>query len=140
MAGRPHLPMLERHEEDHTKCAFCPKMCRFSCRVSEAVPRETFTPWGKMTLLHVVAEGTHPFEPSTAEAFWACTGCMRCRTHCTHENEVGDALRSGRAEALTHGVAPVAATRMIDEHPARAAAAMAAARAIEPGGDDARVA
>jgi len=140
MSDRPHLPLLERHEEDHTKCAFCPKMCRFACPVSEAEPRETFTPWGKMTLLHVVAEGTHPFEPSTAAAFWACSGCMRCRTHCTHENEVADALRSGRAEALGAGLAPPAATEMIEGFSAREEAARAAARALDADAPDARVA
>lgn len=139
--ARPHLPMLERHEEDHTRCAFCPKMCRFSCPVSEAVPHETLTPWGKMTLLHVIAEGTHPFEPSTADAFWACTGCMRCRTYCVHENEVADALRSGRAEALAADLAPAAARETIEKHAAREQAARDAARAIDPSSaPDARVA
>jgi Fe-S oxidoreductase len=137
MSGRPHLPLLERHEEDHTKCAFCPKMCRFACPVSEAEPRETLTPWGKMTLLHVVAEGTHAFEPSTAAAFWACSGCMRCRTHCVHGNEVADALRSGRAEALGAGLAPPAATKMIEDFSAREEAARAVAKGLDANAPDA---
>ena len=115
-------------------------MCRFACPVSEAEPRETLTPWGKMTLLHVVAEGTHALEPSTAAAFWACSGCMRCRTHCTHGNEVADALRSGRAEALGAGLAPPAATEMIEEFSRREEAARAVARELDVDAPDARVA
>jgi len=85
-----------------------------------------------MTLLHVVAEGTHPLEGSTAEAFWACTGCMRCRTYCVHENEVASALRSGRAESLAADLGPPAAREAIDGYAAREQAAEAAARAIDP--------
>ena len=33
-----------------TLCAFCPKMCRSACAVSEAEKRETVTPWAKMAL------------------------------------------------------------------------------------------
>ncbi|MBI2894272.1 MAG: (Fe-S)-binding protein [Deltaproteobacteria bacterium] len=137
---RPHLPMLEQHEHDHTTCAFCPKLCRFACPVSEAEPRESLTPWGKMTLLHVVAEGSHPLEPSTAAAFWGCTGCMRCRTHCLHRNEVADALRSGRAVARRAGLEPSEAAAAIEGFAAREERACEAAAALDQGKSDARVA
>ena len=54
-------------------CVFCPKMCRFSCPVSEATSREAFTPWGKVSL--AALSGRSP-DASAALAFGACTGCL----------------------------------------------------------------
>lgn len=132
--------MLEQHEHDHTWCAYCPKLCRFACPVSEAEPRESLTPWGKMTLVHVVAEGSWSLEPSTAAAFWGCTGCMRCRTHCAHGNEVADTLRSGRAAARRAGLEPSAAAGMIEGFAAREQKAAEVAAGMDPGKPEAKTA
>ena len=114
--GEHRLPLVRPHEREHTYCAFCPKLCRFSCPVSTVQARETTTPWGKMTALHHVAKGNLPMEPSYAGTWWACTGCMRCRTFCDHGNEVAATLNAGRAEAVRAGTAPEAAYRVIDGH------------------------
>ncbi len=91
-------------------CVYCPKMCRFSCPVSEATRSETVTPWGKMTMLALTAAaGRAPTVPEEAEALYACSGCLRCQTYCTHENDVPAALYAGRAAAVRAGVAPAAA-------------------------------
>lgn len=113
------LPLVEAHEREHTFCAFCPKLCRFSCPVSTVQARETTTPWGKMTSLHHVAKGNLPMDASYAETWWACTGCMRCRTFCDHGNQVAATLAAGRAEAVAAGVAPSAAYDVIDAHAER---------------------
>jgi dimethylglycine catabolism B len=116
------------HTREHTYCAYCPKLCRFSCPVSTVQGRETTTPWGKMTSLHHVAAGNLAMEPSHAATWWACTGCMRCRSFCDHGNEVAATLNAGRAEALRAGAAPAAAAELVKRHPAREANATRAAR------------
>lgn len=122
------------------RCFTCPKMCRFSCPVSLESSRETLTPGGKMTLasLTVPDASRGPSLPAplaalarrakklvdsgpkreldadTAEAFWGCTGCLRCRTWCEHENDVPTALAQARAYAVERGLAPAAATLVAD--------------------------
>jgi Fe-S oxidoreductase len=94
-------------------CEFCPKMCRFSCPVSEAAKREAFTPWGKVSLAVLAGRDPHP---SAAEAFGACTGCLRCQFYCAHANDVPAVLYAARATAIRAGSAPApwsaVATRM----------------------------
>src|SRR5687768_4134184 len=121
------LPLVDAHEREHTYCAYCPKLCRFSCPVSTEQARETTTPWGKMSTLHHVVHDALPMTAPHAEVFWACTGCMRCRTFCAHENEVAAALGAGRAEAVRAGVAPAAAYETIEKHPGRELRAVRAA-------------
>lgn len=122
------------------RCFTCPKMCRFSCPVSLESSRETLTPGGKMTLAsltvpdasrgrslpgplaalarrakQLVAPGAkRELDADTAEAFWGCTGCLRCRTWCEHENDVPKALTQARAYAVEQGLAPAAATLVAD--------------------------
>jgi dimethylglycine catabolism B len=124
------LPLVDAHTREHTYCAYCPKLCRFSCPVSTEQGRETTTPWGKMSTLHHVVEDGLPLSKPHAEVFWACTGCMRCRSFCAHDNEVAAALGAGRAEAVRHGVAPQVAYETIEKHPMREARAVRAAEEI----------
>src|SRR5689334_12487996 len=113
------LPLVDSHAREHTYCAYCPKLCRFSCPVSTVQARETTTPWGKMSSLHHIAGDALPMTAEHAAPFWACTGCMRCRTFCAHENDVAATLDAGRAEAVRAGVAPRAAYETIERHPDR---------------------
>jgi Fe-S oxidoreductase len=119
MPGEHRLPLVRPHEREHTYCAFCPKLCRFSCPVSTVQGRETTTPWGKMTSLHHVARGNLEMEATYAATWYACTGCMRCRTFCDHGNDVAATLSAGRAEAMQRGVALEAAYAVVDDHPGR---------------------
>ncbi|MCA9583240.1 MAG: (Fe-S)-binding protein, partial [Myxococcales bacterium] len=98
------LPLVKPHAREHTYCAFCPKLCRHTCPVSTAEGRETTTPWGKMTSLHHVDVGALPMHETYATTWFACTGCLRCKTRCAHGNEVASALGAGRAEAVKAGV------------------------------------
>lgn len=122
------LPLVDPHAREHTYCAYCPKLCRFACPVSTVQGRETTTPWGKMTSLHHVAEGNLEMDRSHAATWWACTGCMRCRTFCNHDNEVAATLNAGRAEAVQSGTAPAAAYDVIDRQAEREDRAARAAR------------
>ena len=96
-------------------CEFCPKLCRFSCPVSEAEGREALTPWGKVSL--AALSGRTP-DASAALAFAGCTGCHRCAVYCAHDNDVPAILYAARAAAVRAGVAPRAWTEL----PARFAA------------------
>jgi Fe-S oxidoreductase len=130
------LPLADAHEKEHTYCTFCPKLCRHACPVSTAEARETTTPWGKMASLHHVAEGNLAHEPDVGATWFACTGCMRCRTFCDHDNEVARALEAGRAEARARGTRPARARAIEDAH--REREALARERAAEIFGPAAR--
>jgi Fe-S oxidoreductase len=113
---RRRLSLVEPFAKQHAYCAHCPKLCRFSCPVSNAESRETTTPWAKMTSLHHVAEQNAAMSEDIAASWYGCTGCMRCRTHCTHRNEVSTVLGAARAEAVHAGMAPPAAMDSIAQH------------------------
>ena len=93
---------------------FCPKLCRTACPVSNAEPRETITPWGKMSMAYFVANESVALAPSFAEPAWACTGCFACREHCDHKNDVTGTLFDARSALVESGVAPAAALRVIE--------------------------
>lgn len=97
---------VDQHRQAYAYCAYCPKVCRFACPVSDATQSETTSTWGKMTEAYLVTTDKRSLEPSGAKALYACTGCMRCRTFCRHENEVGFALFSARQEAVDRELAP----------------------------------
>jgi Fe-S oxidoreductase len=113
------LPTLEEKRSTLEKCVFCPKLCRSACPVSNAEPRETITPWGKMSMAYFVGQGDVPMDASHAAPAWACTGCMACRESCDHRNDVATTLYEARAGLAAAGVAPDGATRVIgqfDDH------------------------
>jgi Fe-S oxidoreductase len=82
-----------------------------ACPVSNAEPKETLNPWGKMSTALFLARGDVPLDASHASTAWACTGCMACREKCDHHNEVAPTLFDARAALFEHGVAPAAAVR-----------------------------
>jgi len=78
-------------------CAFCPKLCRSACPVSETEGRETVTPWGKMSVLHLAREGTLALDDDDVkDALHSCTGCGACKEQCAHGTPVGDLLYFAR--------------------------------------------
>jgi Fe-S oxidoreductase len=100
---------MEQHRQAYAYCAYCPKVCRFACPVSAATHSETTSTWGKMTGAFLATTAGAPLSEGGARALYACTGCMRCRSFCRHENEVGFALFSARQLALDSGQAPAGA-------------------------------
>lgn len=116
----PSLPLLAAREAALETCTYCPKLCRAACPVSNAEPRETLIPWGKMTTAFHVARGDVPLDASHAAPAWACTGCLGCRELCDHRNEVAPTLLDARADLLAAGVAPEAALRVVRGWEARA--------------------
>ncbi|HEX8796308.1 MAG TPA: (Fe-S)-binding protein [Polyangiaceae bacterium] len=115
------LPMLEARRSVLEKCVFCPKLCRSACPVSNAEPRETITPWGKMSHSWLAAHGDVALDAAHAAPAWACTGCYRCREWCDHRNPVAptllesrDALMRTRPEVVPPGA--MRAVRGFDAH------------------------
>jgi len=108
------LPVLEPRRSSLEKCVFCPKLCRTACPVSNAEPRETITPWGKMSVAWMAAHGDVPLDRSHAAPAWACTGCFACRELCDHRNPVADVLLDARAAFTARGVAPEGARRVLE--------------------------
>ncbi|MDH3201979.1 MAG: (Fe-S)-binding protein [Myxococcales bacterium] len=134
-----NLPLLEPFTKQHTYCAYCPKMCRFSCPVSVAQSSETTTPWAKMTSAHHVNDGNLDMSETVAASWYGCSGCLRCRTHCTHRNEVAATLYAARAEAIQQGRAPTRAVAVLQEHKRRERnAALAASRLYTSSATDAQ--
>lgn len=134
------LPMLEARRSVLEKCVFCPKLCRSACPVSNAEPRETITPWGKMTHSWLAAHGDVAIDASHAAPAWACTGCYRCREWCDHRNPVAPTLLESR-EALMRShpdVVPPGASRAVQRFDAHDAATRAAAQAAAEGREELR--
>ncbi len=87
-------------------CTYCPKMCRFSCPVSEADKIETHTPWGKMEIGRWVIDKTLTLSEELAQAAYQCTNCLHCQQYCEHLNDVPAALGEIRRLAVENYAAP----------------------------------
>lgn len=96
-------PHLHAHGDAYELCAYCPKMCRFSCPVAESDARETLTPWGKMSAPFLAARGALSLD-AAFETSWGCTGCSHCTEYCLHGNDVGAALAGLRAAGVSAGL------------------------------------
>ena len=110
---------MEARRKALETCVYCPKLCRSACPVSNAEPRETLTPWGKMSTAYFAANGDVTVDASFAAPAWACTGCRACREACDHKNDVAGTLYAARSAFVGESVAPKAATRVLegwDEH------------------------
>jgi len=103
------LPTLAPRKETLETCVFCPKLCRSACPVSNAEPRETVTPWGKMSMAYFAARGDVPLEESYARPAWACTGCFACSASCDHENDVAGTLLEARTALVAADLGPAGA-------------------------------
>src|SRR5688500_5740348 len=100
------LPVLKPHAERFSLCAYCPKMCRFSCPVAEADAREALTPWGKMSAGFLLSTPKPGLSLEAAfETSWGCTACGHCTDYCAHGNEVPLALAAIRAAGVAKGLA-----------------------------------
>jgi Fe-S oxidoreductase len=82
--------------------------------VSAAEPRDTLTPWGKMSMAWLASRRSVELDAELALTAWACTGCFACREHCDHHNEVAQTLGAARADFRAAGLAPAAAMRVIE--------------------------
>jgi Fe-S oxidoreductase len=107
------LPTLEARRDALEKCVFCPKLCRTTCPVSNEQPRETLTPWGKMSMAYFSAHGDVDASESFAQPAWACTGCHACKSACDHGNDVAGTLLDARSALRTTGLVPAEAARVI---------------------------
>jgi dimethylglycine catabolism B len=125
-----HLPLLDGRQDELSKCAFCPKLCRATCVVSEAEPREALTPWGKMTNAYDAARSE--VDEERAELAWACSNCMKCREACDHRNPVTETLNDARADFVALGRAPEAVRQLLERAPRIEQAHREAAEALRP--------
>src|ERR1700729_1576690 len=107
------LPTLAARKDTLEKCVFCPKLCRSACPVSNAEPRETLTPWGKMSAAWMSAHGDVPFDEPHAAPAWACTDCGACTSACDHRNPVADVLLDARDAFVRARLAPAGAARTV---------------------------
>lgn len=117
-----HLPLLSKRRPELETCALCPKLSRAVCPVSNADGKETTTPWGKMSAAYLLERGAVEATPEQAWPPWACTGCFACRQRCELGNDVAGTLLDARADLMANGLAPAAATGMVQKHRDRVAA------------------
>ena len=108
------LPLLDERSRSLETCGYCPKLCRAACPVSAAEPRDSLTPWGKMSLAWFASRGDVEPDAELALTAWACTGCFACRDRCDHRNEVAHTLGAARADFRAIGLAPAASVRVVD--------------------------
>jgi dimethylglycine catabolism B len=105
---------MGEHTQAKTLCAYCPKICRFSCPVSEATHNESHSAWGKMTQSHLLEKYNAAPTQETAQALHACTGCGKCTEFCKHNNAVRDALFEARSETLKNKTSPLGAQSTVE--------------------------
>ncbi len=87
-------------------CAYCPKMCRFSCPTAMVRPSEALHPTGKATILWRLLKRAAPVSRDVADVLYRCTGCMLSRSFCDHEIQVYPPIERARALAFASGMAP----------------------------------
>lgn len=124
------LPSLEASKANLERCVFCPKLCRSACPVSNAEPRETLTPWGKMSMAYFAANASVEISGSFAAPAWACSGCFGCREHCDHKNDVTGTLLETRSALANEGVMPAGAARVVEREAERREAYAMRARTL----------
>jgi Fe-S oxidoreductase len=112
MTDAHRLPLLSARRAELETCGYCPKLCRAACPVSNAEPRDTITPWGKMSMAWFAGRGLVQADHEHAATAWACTGCHACRERCDHRNPVAATLADARGDFFERGVAPPAAVRV----------------------------
>lgn len=99
--------MIDRPDEkDLATCTFCPKLCRSACPVAEVERRETVTPWGLMSALHLKAQGHSALKGEGAGVLWHCLECRRCQSHCQDHVDVPTSIQGARFQAFAEGDAP----------------------------------
>jgi Fe-S oxidoreductase len=133
--------MLDAVRKEIETCTFCPKLCRTHCPVSNAEPKETLTPWGKMASVHMLGSGAvlpHE-EQSFAAPAWACTGCGACKSSCDHKNDVAPTLGVARAQLFAQGLEPQGARRVANGFSAHDARVRAAVHSLGVQGDGVRM-
>ncbi len=106
MSEPRRLGLLEERRAELETCAYCPKLCRAACPVSDAEANESVTPWGKMSAVYALSRGLAEPSPEYAALSWACSGCFGCRERCDHRNPVRDTLYDARRSELERGLAP----------------------------------
>lgn len=111
MTSRP-LPLLNERREALLNCAFCPKLCRAACPVSDAEANESTTPWGQMGSVLSVASGNVEPSQAYAAAAFACAGCLNCTERCEQRNPVAPTLYDARAVYARLGLTPEPARRV----------------------------
>ena len=119
MSERPRLRMLEERRPALETCAYCPKLSRAACPISDAEASETVTPWGKISATFDVARGATEATPDHAALAWACSGCLHCRELCELKNPVAETLIAARSEYRKQGLAPASSEAVRERHPAR---------------------
>ncbi|MHB8420356.1 MAG: (Fe-S)-binding protein [Myxococcales bacterium] len=100
------LRVLSAHRAQLDSCAYCPKLCRTVCPVSETTRREALTPWGKMSYAFLVERQARLPDAALAGSAYACSGCGRCQSFCRHQVDVPDTLSAARNVAVASGFAP----------------------------------
>jgi Fe-S oxidoreductase len=98
--------VLEKFRHEINYCTFCPKLCRFSCPVTNAETRETVTPTTKLNFLYLLQNGHITPSKEVAEIFYHCAGCLTCRAYCKHRIDVPEIIEAARRYSVEHGIQP----------------------------------
>lgn len=96
--------IAEKFHQETEYCTYCPKMCRFVCPTAIAESRETVTPTGRQTLLHLIQQGAAGLDKEALSVFHQCTGCGLCTEYCDHDIEIYPIMESVRSAAVASGV------------------------------------
>lgn len=99
--------MLDKHKKDITFCAFCPKLCGFSCPVAQVTASETYTPTGKMNLLYLFMSGNLQLSEELSDIiFNGCSSCLSCKNYCKWEIEIPEIIKTAKEMFIKNNIIP----------------------------------
>lgn len=99
--------MLHKYAKDITYCAFCPKLCRFSCPVAQLTASETYTPTGKMNLLYLAQNNAlQPNIDFSEIMFYGCSGCFVCKEYCKWKIDIPQIIQYARGILIKNNIVP----------------------------------
>lgn len=97
--------LLNKYEKQMLKCVYCGK-CRYVCPIHSEMGWESFSPRGKVKLIHGWAKGDLDPTGVLADRVYTCTECERCALECPSGVQVAEIIAEARKELVKKGKAP----------------------------------
>lgn len=97
--------LLDKYEQQMLKCVYCGK-CRYICPILDQMGWESFSPRGRIKLIHGWAKRDIDPNAFLAERIYCCTECERCVAECPSGVPVTEIIEEARKELVKEGYAP----------------------------------
>lgn len=106
---------IHKYKKDITYCAFCPKLCGFSCPVAQFTTSETYSPTGKMNLLYLAQNNTlRPNKEFSEVIFYGCSGCLVCKEYCKWKIDIPQIIQHTREIITKDNIMPQEVSSLLE--------------------------